>query len=349
MILMSNSTKHSKTSEDGFIPIYLLIAAVIFSGIAGSSIVQTTTTTFPSESTTKSVLGENNQEKEKKEELKKMEERVKEAEKKKQEQEKENKIRSNEIQKKAAENQTTKPKPTFLPESVNNKVPPQKPFKSESEFESTNSQKLKTKIEDDGTFKMEYEDKKSKFKYVVENGRIKIESENELDEIENEQELELRSRLENELEEKMEEEGIEIASSSGKPIFSKNGIGATSHFPLSINPETNQLIVTTPAGQKIVTVLPDQAVRNMIEKKYITIVENQENIASESGQLDNTISLETRNDEPVYRIKGKKNHKIFGLIPVETETTIYASAETGNPVAQEQSLLASFIDLLSPN
>lgn len=346
---MSDSAKYPKTSEEGFIPIYLLIAAVIFSGIAGSSIVQTTTTTFPSESNTKSVLGENNQEKEKNEEIKKMEERVKEFEKKKHEQEKENQTRTNEIQKKAVENQITRTKPTIPPESGSNKVPLQKPFKSESEFESTNSQKLKTKIEDDGAFKMEYEDKKSKFKYVVENGRIKIESENELDEFENEEELELRSRLEDKLEEKMEEEGIEIASSSGKPLFSKNGIGATSHFPLSINPETNQLIITTPAGQKIVTVLPDQAVRNMIEKKYITIVENQENIASESGQLDNTISLETRNDEPVYKIKGKKNHKVFGLIPVETDTTIYASTETGNPVAQEQSLLASFIDFLSPD
>jgi hypothetical protein len=44
----------------------------------------------------------------------------------------------------------------------------------------------------------------------------------------------------------------------------RNRIAAQSHFPLSVNLETNQLIVTTPQGTKIVTVLPDKAVENML-------------------------------------------------------------------------------------
>jgi hypothetical protein len=348
---MSDSAKYRKTSEEGFIALYLLLAAVIFSGIAGSSLIQTTKT-YQSEQKIKSVLGEDHEkESGRTEEDKKIKEQAKESEKKNQEQEKENKNLQNEIQKKAPENHSSKPKPTTNQQPSNNKFTletSQKTFKSETQFESTNSQKLKTKIEDDGSFKMEYEDKKNKLKYVIENGQIKSESESQSDKIENEKDMEIRTQLEDELENELEEKGIKIASNSGKPAFSKNGIGATSNFPLSINPETKQLIITTPTGQKNITILPDQAVKNMIDKKYINVIDDQTQNSTESGQL-NTVNLESRNDEPVYKIKGKKSHKIFGFIPVETETTIYASAETGNPVAQEQSLLASFINLISSN
>jgi hypothetical protein len=44
----------------------------------------------------------------------------------------------------------------------------------------------------------------------------------------------------------------------------RNKIAAQSRFPLSVNLDTNELMVTTPKGTKIVTVLPDKAVANML-------------------------------------------------------------------------------------
>jgi hypothetical protein len=49
----------------------------------------------------------------------------------------------------------------------------------------------------------------------------------------------------------------------------RNKIAAQTHFPLMVNLETNELIVTTPKGQKVVTVLPDKAVQNMLAANVI--------------------------------------------------------------------------------
>ena len=59
-------------------------------------------------------------------------------------------------------------------------------------------------------------------------------------------------------------ENIEIRTKNQAAYIIKNKVATNPNFPLMINPETNELMVTTPNGTKTVTILPDKAVENML-------------------------------------------------------------------------------------
>ncbi len=273
---------------------------------------------------TQSVLGEN-------EEVKKAEEQAKEVAKKTEERQKEDsKSNKSEVE-------------TISPTGTKSKTKTEG-NKRETEIETADGQKIKTKVEDDGTTKVEIERGQLKVKYVFENGVLKLKAENESG-----KEVELEDDELDEVESELEDDGIKIASASGRPVLSRNKIGAQTDFPLSIDVGTNQLIVSTPAGQKVVTVLPDQAVQNLLATNIINRVDSTGlDTTGELGALDSVIRLEMRNDEAVYRVKGVKTRKLFGLFSVNNSATIFVSSESGLPVAQEQSLLANIVDSLSP-
>ena len=214
--------------------------------------------------------------------------------------------------------------------------------KQETEIETADGQKIKTKVEDDGTTKVEIERGQLKVKYVLENGTFKLKAENESG-----KEVELEDDELDEVESELEDDGIKIASASGRPVLSRNNIGAQTDFPLSIDIGTNQLIVTTPAGQRVVTVLPDQAVQNLLAANILNSVDSTDT-TGELETLDSVVKLEMRNGEVVYRVKGVKKRRLLGLFNVDNSTTVFVSSESGLPVAQEQSLLANIVDSLSP-
>lgn len=330
--------------ERGFVHPLALVAIFVLVGLVGSANIITTKEFPRSLSAPQNVLGED-------EEAKKAEEQAKEAAKKTQEQQKEAQKVLEESQKKQEEQKKEEQKTkteSVSPTGVKYKTQTEGK-KSETEVETSDGQKIKTKVEDNGKTKVEIEQGSLKIKYVVENGQIKLKAENEQGE-EVELEDDELDEVENEIEDGLEEDGIRIATGSGKPVFTKNNIAALTDFPLSVDVGTNQLIVTTPAGQKVVTILPDQAVANLLLTKVINRVEQSTDasLVNELGTLDGIVKLEIRNNEVVYKVKGTKTHKIFGMFPVNTATTAFVSAETGQSVAQEQSVLSNIIDVLSP-
>src|SRR3989338_10701248 len=302
--------------EKGFSGLLVLLLMV---GVGGYLIAS-------SAATSNSVLGEN-------EEDKKAEEVAKEAVKKIEEQ-------SKEASKTKTEAVTTN----------GTKIKSQSEgAKSETEIETVDGRKIKTKVEDNKKTKIEIEQDRLKLKYVYEGGRLKLKTEDEAkeDKILDKREID---ELTKEIEEELEDEGVKIASKSGKQAFSKNKIAALIDFPLSVDVNTRQLIVTTPAGQKVVTILPDQAVQNLLNTNIVNKIDTQagEIAGGELGDLTGTVKIEIINDKIVYRIKGVKTHKFLGLIPVSAQTTAIVSAESGELVSQEQPLLTTVIDLLSP-
>ena len=78
--------------------------------------------------------------------------------------------------------------------------------KSETEIETADGQRIKTKIEDDGTTKVEIESGKLKLKYVIENGKLVLKIENESGE-----EVELSDDELSEIENELEDDGFKIA------------------------------------------------------------------------------------------------------------------------------------------
>lgn len=57
---------------------------------------------------------------------------------------------------------------------------------------------------------------------------------------------------------------ISVRAKNNAAYVIRNRTAAKTSFPLQVNLNTNELIVTTPKGAKIVTVLPDKAVQNML-------------------------------------------------------------------------------------
>lgn len=135
-----------------------------------------------------------------------------------------------------------------------------------------------------------------------------------------------------------ETDKIKISTGEGKGEFKieRNKIMVKTNYPLSVNPETKALTVTTPAGEKTITVLPDKAA----------------DIIKELGVVDDTgfssdIEMETDKEKLVYKVKGKKREKLFGIMPVEVEKEVVMSAETGQLVDTNQTLMSKLLDALS--
>lgn len=223
--------------------------------------------------------------------------------------------------------------------------------KKETEIETADGQKIKTKIEDDGTTKIEIENGSVKLKYRVENGQTVLKAENESGE-EVEIEDDELEKLEKDVEDELEDDGVKLVQTSGdKLALTQNQTAAVTNFPLSINTETKEFIITTPAGQKVVTMLPDEAVKNLLATGIINKIETPpSDITTQDklGEMTGVVSLETRNNEVVYKVKGTKTHKMLGVIPVTTPVTAFVSADTGITVAKQQSILSNVVDFLSP-
>lgn len=218
--------------------------------------------------------------------------------------------------------------------------------KQETEVETADGQKIKTKVEDDGSTKIEVEQGGFKLKYVIENGKTVLKVENEEGE-ETDVTDDRLAELVEEAELELEDKDVKIASRGGQISLAKNNVIATTAFPLSINVTTKQLVVTTPAGQKVVAILPDQAIANLLATGVVNQVD-QAPSGGDPDELSDNVQIELRNGEVVYKVKGLKKLKILGIFPVTTPVTAFVSAQSGIPVASQQSILSRVIDALSP-
>ena len=174
-----------------------------------------------------------------------------------------------------------------------------------------------------------------------------------------------------------DEEGegdVEVKSLDNAALVIRNKLVTQTHFPLTVNLETNELIVTTPNGQKTVAVLPDQAVNHMLAagvldqiggKGGIKWLEQQEATPSPTPATDSAEPTATPSGEPdqeeeaavvlaadqdgelVYVISGTKFERLFGFFPVGLRRKAIVSAETGELIRLNQGIFTRLLDLLS--
>jgi len=155
------------------------------------------------------------------------------------------------------------------------------------------------------------------------------------DEVEDEDELEEEEELEVEsgTEAARIKVKIKVKRVNNRFVIREREIEAETNFPLSVNPETRELTVTTPAGERVVTILPEQAVSNMLANN---VFDRQENV-----------NIVFEDETVIYRISGARDERLFGLFRIVLPTTAVVSADTGQLIAQEQPFLFRFLDLLS--
>lgn len=339
---------------------FVIATSVVLLAFVASANISVTQVLSSSQSP--NVLGDENQQEQQKEQEKKQEEQKHEEEKKSSEQKQEEKREEKKEDKKPQEvkQQEQRPNTQNNPDSTNvvntrnvnsglMQVKTQSEGKKqETEIETPDGQKIKTKVEDNGTAKIEIESNSVKLKYVVKNGATVVKAEDSTG-----KEVELGekdlNRMEDKVKQDLEKDGIQISKDSPKPAFSKNSVAATTDLPLSIDVSTKQLILTTSDGQKVLTVLPDKAVENILKTGIVNAVDSSvdPSLTSELGNLTTAVKVNIRNNEVVYEVNGTKNHKLFGFIPVTTPKKVIVSAETGQAVAQEQSILSNITEVLS--
>lgn len=172
------------------------------------------------------------------------------------------------------------------------------------------------------------------------------------------EETELPEGTENEIfkiQERVDKGQIKVGTLQEKFVFSRENIGAATTFPLSVNLQTNQLTVTTPRGEKVVAVLPDQAIKNMLaanvidQVKGLPFTQDVEKVATQAETaLEEVIKLTTtREGVLAYEIPGTKRTRFLGFINVEIPKTAVVSAETGELLGTQQSLISQVLDFLS--
>lgn len=184
-------------------------------------------------------------------------------------------------------------------------------------------------------------------KFEIKNGEVEVET--KVKEAENETELESGAENEavREVEAELEKADLKIATAPGQIALVNKGVGALTNFPLSVDPTTRQLTVTTPKGVKVVTVLPQKAVDNMLAAHIMDDVVG-EKVNNSLASIPNLVKLETRNGVLGFDIKGTKTHKLLGFIPIKTGVEAFVSAENGQVVETNESFLAKILNRIAP-
>lgn len=252
------------------------------------------------------------------------------------------------------ENKTETPKPTSTSGSTTTKTTTPEGVrietktsdeKQKTEIRFSETEKIKTRVEE-GRSKVDIYSGGVKVRYEIRDGRVIIKAETEEGkEVEDEEAIV-------KIVDRLDKTGIKIATAGGELLVARNQIGALANFPLQIDLNTNQLIASTSAGTKVLTVLPDQAVQNMLAANVISRLSPQAIVeAALTGQatsVSSVVELGIRNNIPVYEIPGIRDFRLLGFIPVSQPVTVVVSAETGQVVSTEQSILTRVVDLLSP-
>lgn len=148
------------------------------------------------------------------------------------------------------------------------------------------------------------------------------------------------------VEAKMKKEAPKVATMEGKTVVIEKDLGAVSKLPLQVDPKTNALIVTTPAGSKTVTILPDAAINNLLSSRVITEIDSSYTQGS-LASLNRVMDLEDLNGVLVYKVSGKRKNLVFGLIPIKTSVVAYISAENGEVLKSSQSFLGRILNRIS--
>lgn len=145
----------------------------------------------------------------------------------------------------------------------------------------------------------------------------------------------------------LEKNSVKVVTAPDQIAIVDKKVGALTNYPYTVDSNSGQITVTTPAGEKKVATSPQKAVDNMLAAHimdYVTSEKVKNNLAS----IENLVKLDTKDKVLVYRVKGKKTHKVLGVVPVKTGVEAVISAENGQVVESKTSLLARVLNKVSP-
>ncbi len=128
-----------------------------------------------------------------------------------------------------------------------------------------------------------------------------------------------------EIEERPEAQKVQIALVNGDFLISQKGISARTTFPIFINAKKKELSVQTSSGLRYLTILPFEAVENVVKANLLSRLEPQ-------GEI--TLSENTQG-ELAYEIAGKKIIKPLDLFEFSIPIKASISASNGQILNKE--------------
>lgn len=139
---------------------------------------------------------------------------------------------------------------------------------------------------------------------------------------------------------------VRIIHEGSQTAFTKGVSGAVSDYPISFDEKSGTVLVNTPLGVKSVSVLPDAAVKSAL---YSRVVDNIKSV-NPSGALasiNQLTKLESKDNVLGYSVKGDKEVKLLGVIPLKFGVTAFVSAENGQVVESQTSILSKLLGKVS--
>src|SRR3989344_8421634 len=177
---------------------------------------------------------------------------------------------------------------------------------------------------------------KIKLKYLVKGDQVMLTAADEKNMLISVNGADLR-RVESSVLSRLEKNGVVLSLANNNQLaVSKGGITAITDLPISVDVQSKSLIVTTTSGVKEVMVLPDKALKNIIDLGVVAEVN--------SGVVP---KIEYSGGEVLYKFTGTKNYKMFGLVEVTVPITISVSANSGDEIPENQALITRVVRRLS--
>lgn len=144
---------------------------------------------------------------------------------------------------------------------------------------------------------------------------------------------------------------VELTAGKGNEVeIRKGNVEARAALPVSINSD-NELVVTTPAGKKTVSVLPDAAVAGLLSRGVVSSVAALTGSTATAagaavGTAGQRVELTSENGVLQYKVTGTKDVKLFGFLPITAPVEARVSAETGVVSSVTQPFYLDFFGFL---
>ncbi len=139
-----------------------------------------------------------------------------------------------------------------------------------------------------------------------------------------------------EIEEREETKKLAIAIKKDKFSIKQEGVVVLTDYPISINPQKNQLSVETPSGNRFLSILPIEAAQSLLRARIISrLFLNNEAVLTENER-----------GELIYVISGEKTINLFNLFDYSVPVTAQVSALTGEVVLVDQPVWLKILGFL---
>jgi hypothetical protein len=137
-----------------------------------------------------------------------------------------------------------------------------------------------------------------------------------------------------EIEERPELRQITINVIDGRFAIKQRNITALTDYPISVDSKTAKLSVTTESGDRLVSILPYNAVESLVRTRIITRI-------AEGG-----VDLVEEERELTYKVSGEKLLNLFNVYEHPVQMDIAVSASTGEIVKIEAPIWYKAISFL---